>query len=86
MFYFLLGPFFAYAPMYGMQHSATALIKVSGLLTTVEAAKRADVEPATIVSWIRYGLLRAIRFGPIWVIAECELEEYLAERGGHGEH
>ncbi len=63
-----------------VQHSTKALLKISGLLTATEAARQAGVEPGTVVVWIRYGLLPAVRFGPLWVIDEGELQEYLATR------
>ena len=67
-----------------LQHSTKALMKISGLLTATEAARRAGVEPGTVVVWIRYGLLPAIRFGPLWGIDAGELDDYLAGRvAGH---
>ena len=61
-------------------HSTKALMRISGLLTTTEAAKRADVEPGTIVVWIRYGILPATKLGYQWVVDADELNEYLATR------
>lgn len=66
-----------------VQHSTKALLKISGLLTAAEAAKRAGVEPGTIVVWIRYGLLPAVRFGPLWVIEESEFRDFLLARAAH---
>ena len=70
-----------YPQVMAVQHSSKALLKISGLLTATEAAKRAGVDPGTIVTWIRYGFLPATRLGHWWVIDEGELTHYLEQRG-----
>lgn len=61
--------------------SMPALMKISGLLTIAEAAGYSGMGTSCVLAWIRNGSLPAVKLGPIWVIAEKELKEFLEARG-----
>jgi excisionase family DNA binding protein len=55
---------------------------VSKYLTPREVASELEVSPATVVRWVRDGVIPAKRFGPrIIKIARNEVEQFVGQNG-----
>lgn len=60
-------------------------IKVTDtVLTTKEAGKRMGLSKVTVFAYIKRGLIKAKKLGPIWLITASECDRYLRERRPRG--
>jgi excisionase family DNA binding protein len=54
------------------------------VLTTTEAAKRMKLSNLSVLAYIKRGLIKAKKLGPIWLITAAECERYNRERRPRG--
>ncbi len=50
------------------------------MLTTEQAAAALGISASTVATYIRRGLIRARKFGPIWMISPREVKRFAGER------
>ena len=61
------------------------VVTVEGVLTLTEAAQELGLKAATLRSQIRYGAIKAMKVGPVWVMTQEEVARYRADhRGRYG--
>lgn len=53
------------------------------LLTISQVAQRTQAHPKTIISWIKDGKIRAIKYGRPWLIDPKDLSRYENSRKTH---
>lgn len=54
------------------------------MLTTDQAAQILGIRASTVSAYIRRGLIRARKLGPIWVVSDLEVVRFARDRRGLG--
>lgn len=55
-------------------------------ITTAEAAKVLDVAQVTVNRLIYRGILKAVKFGPVWQVEKSSVEAYREASEGKAKH